>query len=333
MKSVELGSQGLKVSQVGLGCMGMSTYIYGPSDDEQSLSTLRLATELGVTFFDTAETYGMGHNEQLLGRAFTGIRERVIVATKVGFGFTDDGKIKVVDGKRVVDGKPEHVVRAIEGSLRRLQMDYIDLIYLHRIDPTVPIEETIGAMSKLVAEGKIGHIGLSEAAADTIRRAHSVHPITAVQTEYSLFERGVEANGVLDTVHELGIGFVPYSPLGRGFLTGRLKTDALHETDFRKTDPRLSGENLLANARIVEAISGIAERKGVEPSQLALAWTIAQGCVPIPGTRRISFLKENIAAADIVLTQEELAELDEVAPIGIAAGERYTQANMAYVNK
>ncbi|MBO7743098.1 aldo/keto reductase [Paenibacillus sp. MWE-103] len=333
MKSVELGSQGLKVSQIGLGCMGMSTYIYGPSDDEQSLSTLRRASELGVTFFDTAETYGMGHNEQLLGRALAGLRERVVVATKVGFGFTEDGQIKVVDGKRVVDGKPEHVVRAIEGSLRRLQMDYVDLVYLHRIDLAVPIEETISAMSRLVADGKIGHIGLSEAAPETIRRAHAVHPLTAVQTEYSLFERGVEVNGVLDTVRELGIGFVPYSPLGRGFLTGRFKADELDQKDFRKTDPRLSGENLQSNTRIVEAISRIAESRGVQPAQLALAWTIARGCIPIPGTRRIPFLEENIAAADIVLTPDELAKLDEAAPVGIAAGERYTQANMAYVNK
>jgi len=332
MKIVDLGTQGLRVSQEGLGCMGMSTYIYGPSDDKESLDTLRRAVELGITFFDTAETYGMGHNEELVGQAFSGIREQVIIATKVGFGFTDDGKIKVVDGKRVVDGSPHNVVRAIEGSLRRLQMDYIDLVYLHRIDPTVPIEETIMAMSKLVAEGKIGHIGLSEAAAGTIRRAHAVHPITAVQTEYSLFERGVEANGVLETVRELGIGFVPYSPLGRGFLTGQLKTDQLHQTDFRKTDPRLSGENLDSNLRIVEALSLIAAARGVKPSQLALAWTIAQGCVPIPGTRRISYLEENVAAADLVLTQEELDKIDEVAPVGIASGDRYTKDNMSYVN-
>ncbi|REE67618.1 aryl-alcohol dehydrogenase-like predicted oxidoreductase [Paenibacillus taihuensis] len=333
MKNVDLGSQGLKVSQMGLGCMGMSTYIYGPSDDEESLSTLQRAIELGVTFFDTAETYGMGHNEQLLGRAFAGIRDRVVIATKVGFGFGDDGKIKVVDGKRVVDGRPANVVRAIEGSLRRLQMDYIDLVYLHRIDPTTPIEETIGAMSKLVAEGRIGHIGLSEAAASTIRRAHAVHPITAVQTEYSLFERGVEANGVLDTVRELGIGFVPYSPLGRGFLTGQLKMDELHKTDFRNTDPRLNAANLKANLRIVEAIRQIAESRGVKPAQLALAWTIAKGSIPIPGTRRLANLEENVASTGIVITPDEVNMLDEAAPIGITSGERYTEDGMSLVNR
>lgn len=327
MKTVELGTQGLKVSAEGLGCMGMST-TYGPSNDEESLATLHRAVELGITYFDTAEVYGPFHNEELLGRAFASIRDRVIISTKVGFGFADDGELKIVDGLPVVNGDPKYIVRAIEGSLRRLKTDYIDLVYLHRIDPTVPIEQTISAMSKLVADGKIGHIGLSEASAGTIRRAHAVHPITAIQTEYSLFERGVESNGVLQTVRELGIGFVPYSPLGRGFLTGQLKLDQLHPTDFRNYDPRLSGENLDVNMRIVEAIGRIAQEKGVKPSQLALAWTIAQGGVPIPGTRRIKYLEENVAAEDIVLSKEELGKLDEVAPVGVASGNRYSEGMM-----
>ncbi|MGG0177779.1 aldo/keto reductase [Gottfriedia acidiceleris] len=332
MKTVELGSQGLKVTVEGLGCMGMST-TYGPSNDEESLATLRRAIELGITYFDTAQTYGPFHNEELLGRAFASYRDQVVISTKVGFGFTDDGQLKIVDGKPVVDGRPEHIVKSIEGSLRRLKTDYIDLVYLHRIDPTVPIEETIVAMSKLVMGGKIGHIGLSEASADTIRRAHAVHPITAVQTEYSLFERGVELNGVLETVLELGIGFVPYSPLGRGFLTGQLKVDQLDPTDFRNYDPRLGGKNLEANLHIVEAISCIAKEKGVKPSQLALAWTMAQGGVPIPGTRRIVYLEENVAATEIILSKDELAKLDKVAPAGVASGERYSEGMMSLLNK
>lgn len=332
MKAVNLGTPGLKVSAEGLGCMGMST-TYGPSDDKKSLAVLHRAVELGITLFDTAEVYGPYHNEELLGRAFSGLRERVVIATKIGFGFTDEGKLKIVDGKPVVDGRPEHVVKAIEGSLRRLKTDYIDLVYLHRIDPAIPIEETVSALSKLVAAGKIGHLGLSEAAAGTIRRAHAVHPITAVQTEYSLFERSIEVNGVLETVRELGIGFVPYSPLGRGFLTGQLKLDQLHPTDFRNHDPRLNGDHLRTNIRIVEALGLFAEQRGVKPSQAALAWTIARGGVPIPGTRRISYLEENAAAADIVLTQEELAKLDEVAPIGIASGDRYPEGNMSLLNR
>ncbi|MBO7743544.1 aldo/keto reductase [Paenibacillus sp. MWE-103] len=327
MKSVELGTTGLQVSLEGLGCMGMST-TYGPSNDEESLATLRRAVELGITYFDTAEVYGPFHNEELLGRAFAGMRDRVVISTKVGFGYTDEGQLAIIDGIPVVNGEPEHIIRAIEGSLRRLNTDYIDLVYLHRIDPKVPIEQTIAAMSKLVSEGKIGHIGLSEASAGTIRRAHAVHPITAVQTEYSLFERGVESNGVLETVRELGIGFVPYSPLGRGFLTGQLKMERLDPTDFRNYDPRLSGKNLDANTRIVEALALIAKEKGIKPSQLALAWTIAQGGVPIPGTRRIQYLEENVAAADIVLSKEELAKLDEAAPVGVASGDRYDKGFM-----
>ena len=251
-----------------------------------------------------------------------------MIATKVGFGFADDGKLKLVDGKPVVDGRPDHIRAAVDGSLRRLGTDHIDLLYLHRIDPTVPIEDTMTALAELVTAGKIGHIGLSEAASATIRRAHAVHPVTAVKSEYSLFERGVEANGVLETVREPGIGFVPYSPLGCGFLTGQLKLDQLDATDFRNADPRLHGDNLDANLRIVQAINTIADSKGVAASQLAIAWTIAQGGVPIPGTRRVRYLEENVAAADITLTSDELAALDEAAPIGPASGDRYPAGNM-----
>jgi aryl-alcohol dehydrogenase-like predicted oxidoreductase len=332
VRRVPLGSDGLTVSAEGLGCMSMST-TYGPSDEQESLATLRRAVELGVTLFDTAESYGLGDNERLVGRALAPFRDDVAISTKVGFGYTDDGQMAVIDGRPVVDGRPEHIVKAIEGSLRRLGSERIDLVSLHRIDPTVPIEETISAMAGLVKAGKVAHLGLSEASAGTIRRAHAVHPITAVQTEYSLFERGVEANGVLATVRELGIGFVPYSPLGRGFLTGQLKPEQLDATDFRNFDPRLQGDNLAANLRIVDAVGRIAADKGVAPSQLAIAWTIAQGGVPIPGTRRVRYLEENVAAADITLTAGELAALDEAAPIGAASGDRYSAGNMALLTQ
>ncbi|MGW1916810.1 aldo/keto reductase [Streptomyces sp. NPDC002076] len=327
MRRIPLGSDGLTVSAEGLGCMSMST-TYGPSDEQEARVTLRRAVELGVTLFDTAESYGLGHNERLVGHALAPVRDDVVIATKVGFGYTEDGQMAVIDGRPVVDGRPEHIVRAIKGSLGRLGIERIDLVYLHRIDPTVPIEETISAMAGLVKAGQVRHLGLSEASAATVRRAHAVHPITAVQTEYSLFERGVEANGVLATVRELGIGFVPYSPLGRGFLTGRLNPADLHASDFRNSDPRFRGENLGPNLRIVDAIVRIAAEKGVAPSQLAIAWTIAQGGVPIPGTRRVRYLEENIAAADIALTADELVALDVAAPVGAASGDRYGAGNM-----
>ncbi len=327
MRTTKLGSTGPEVSVEGLGCMGMST-TYGASDDEQSLATLRRAVELGVTLFDTAEVYGPFHNEELVGRGLADVRDKVAIATKVGFSI-EDGKLQLTDGTPVIDASPAHVKKAVEGSLRRLQTDYVDVLYLHRIDPNVPIEDTVEALAGLVADGKIRFIGLSEASAATIRRAHAVHPITAVQSEYSLFERGIETNGVLDAVRELGIANVAYSPLGRGFLTGQLDLDKLDATDFRNHDPRLHGDNLEANRRIVRAIARIAASKQVKPSQLALAWTIAKGAVPIPGTRRIAYLAENVAAADISLTEAELAELDEAAPVGAASGDRYPAAQMS----
>lgn len=323
MKIVSLGNQGLKVRAQGLGCMGMST-TYGPSDEQESLATLARALDLGVTLFDTAEAYGPHLNESLLGKAFAGKRDKVIIATKVGFKITD-GKLAIVDGKPLVTGDPVHVRKAVEGSLQRLRTDFIDLLYLHRIDPWTPIEETIDALAGLVKDGKVRYIGVSEASPATIRRAHAVHPLTAVQTEYSLFERGVEGNGVLQTVRELGIGFVSYSPLGRGFLTGELKgLERLAPDDFRRFDPRFQGANLQANLQLVERISAIARSKGVKASQLAIAWTMARGTLPIPGTRRIRYLEENVAAGSIALTPSELETLDAAAPTGAAVGERYS---------
>ena len=308
MKQVKLGSQGLVVSAEGLGCMGMSAF-YGPSDEQENLSTLARAIELGVTFFDTAEIYGPFKNEILLAKAFAGKRDKVLIATKVGSEVSDSGE------RGPVNGTPAYIRKAIDRSLKHLRTDYVDLYYLHRIDPKVEIEESIGALKELVQAGKVRYIGVSEAAPATIRRAHAVHPLTAVQTEYSLFERSPESNDVLKTVRELGIGFVSYSPLGRGFLTGRLDASALPADDFRKSMyPRLAEENIASNQAIVDRITRVATQKGVTPGQIALAWTIAQGTTPIPGTRRIKYLEENVAAADITLSDGDLKALDDAAP-------------------
>jgi aryl-alcohol dehydrogenase-like predicted oxidoreductase len=326
MKQVKLGSQGLVVSAEGLGCMGMSAF-YGPSDEAENLSTLARAIELGVTLFDTAEIYGPFKNEILLSQAFKGKRDKVLIATKVGSEVSDDGQ------RGEVNGSASYIKKAIDRSLRHLGTDHVDLYYLHRIDPKVEIEESIGALRDLVQAGKVRYIGVSEASPETIRRAHKVHPLTAVQTEYSLFERSPETNGVLQTVRELGIGFVSYSPLGRGFLTGRLQTSALPDDDFRKTlFPRLAAENIAQNQLLVDRITTIATARGVTPGQIALAWTMAQGTTPIPGTRRIKYLEENAAAADIALTAADLKALDAAAPVGAAAGERYVPAGMATLN-
>lgn len=326
MKQVKLGSQGLVVSAEGLGCMGMSAF-YGPSDEAENLSTLARAIELGITLFDTAEIYGPFKNEILLSQAFKGKRDKVLIATKVGSEVSDDGQ------RGAVNGTAAYIKKAIDRSLKHLQTDYVDLYYLHRIDPKVEIEESIGALKELVNAGKVRYIGVSEAAPETIRRAHKVHPLTAVQTEYSLFERSPETNDVLKTVRELGIGFVSYSPLGRGFLTGRLQTSDLPDDDFRKTMfPRLAAENIAQNQALVDRITVIATAKGVTPGQIALAWTIAQGTTPIPGTRRIKYLEENAAAADITLTAADIKALDQAAPVGAAAGDRYVPAGMAALN-
>ncbi len=324
MQPVSLGSQGLTVSRQGLGCMGMSEF-YGPRDDAESVATIHLALELGITLLDTSDIYGPHTNERLVGRAIADRRDDVVLATK--FGILRDPQDPT---RRGVSGRPEYVREACEASLRRLGLDHIDLYYQHRVDPDTPIEETVGAMGELVAEGKVRFLGLSEAAAETIRRAHATHPISALQSEYSIWAREPEAE-ILPTVRELGIGFVPYSPLGRGFLTGKLRSlDQLADDDFRRHQPRLQGDNLEANVAIVERIDELAGAKDVTPAQIALAWVHAQGedVVPIPGTKRRSYLEENAGALDVELDADDLAALDAA---GQAQGERY--ADMSSVNR
>jgi len=319
----------LTVSDMGLGCMGMSAF-YGTSDEGEAIRTIHRAIELGCTFLDTAEMYGPHKNEELVGRALKGRRDEVVLATK--FGIRADPTPEEPN-RRVIDGSPENVRRSIEGSLQRLGTDHVDLYYQHRIDPDTPIEDTVGALAELVAEGKIRHIGLSEAAPDTIRRAHAVHPITAVQTEYSLWSRDVEAE-ILPTLRDLGIGLVAYSPIGRGFLAGRFTNpDELDEGDFRRNNPRFTGDNLERNQRLAAKIRELAEEKGVTSGQLALAWVLAQGddVVPIPGTKRVAYLEENWAACDVELTREDLARIDAELPQ--AAGERYDRSGMATLNR
>ena len=325
MKATVLGSDGLTVSRLGLGCMGMARS-YGAATDQESLATIGRALDLGVSFLDTADMYGRGQNEELVGRAIRTRRAEAKVATKFG-------NVINADGSRGIDGSPDYVRRACDASLSRLGIDEIDLYYQHRVDPRVPIEETVGAMAELVHQGKVKHLGLSEAGASTIRRAHATHPISALQTEYSLWTRDVEAE-ILPTCRELGIGFVAYSPLGRGFLTGKVTSNtSLEEGDWRRHHPRFQGENFTSNRELVERIEAIASDKGVSASQLALAWVMAQGddVVPIPGTRRISHLESNVAAVDVVLSAEELSALDDAAPLGAAAGDRY--ADMSSVNR
>ena len=321
-----LGGQGLKVAAEGLGLMGMSAH-YGATDEAESLATIDRALELGVTLLDTAEGYGPFRNEQLLGKALTGRRESAVVATKTGIEFTDEGEF------RGHNATPEYIRRSADRSLRHLGTDRIDLYYLHRIDPQVPVEESVGAMAELVAAGKVRHIGLCEAAPATIRRAHAVHPLAAVQTEYSLFERGIEQDGVRAALDELGIGLVAYSPLGRGFLSGALTSpDDFAADDFRRTDPRFQGENFDRNLAVVDLLRGLAAEKGVTPSQLALAWTLRQGAVPIPGTKRRRYLEENVAATAVEVSDEDLARIDAVAPLGVASGDRYAPELMKGLN-
>jgi aryl-alcohol dehydrogenase-like predicted oxidoreductase len=327
MRQRKLGRQGLTVSAMGLGCMGMSEF-YGPADDAESIATIHRALELGVTFLDTADIYGPFKNEELVGRAIRDRRDRVTLATKFG-------NERRADGSWVgVNGKPEYVRRACDASLRRLGVDHVDLYYQHRVDRTVPIEDTVGAMAELVRAGKVRFLGLSEAAPATIRRAHAVHPITALQTEYSLWSRDVEEE-ILPTVRELGIGFVAYSPLGRGFLSGRFRRpEDIPDGDYRRNNPRFQGENFRRNLDLVERVEEIAAEKGATPSQLALAWVLARGddVVPIPGTKRRSYLEENAGAAEVVLAPDDLRRIDEVAPRGAAAGSRYHEAGMKTLN-
>jgi aryl-alcohol dehydrogenase-like predicted oxidoreductase len=328
MEQRALGRQGLKVSALGLGCMGMSDF-YGARDDSHSIAVIHRALERGLDFLDTADMYGPFTNEQLVGRAIADRRDRVVLATKFGNMRTQDGAFLGISGK------PEYVREACEASLKRLGVDHIDLYYQHRVDPTVPIEDTVGAMAELVKQGKVRYLGLSEASPSTIRRAHAVHPISALQTEYSLWSRDPE-DEILPTVRALGIGFVAYSPLGRGFLTGRFRSvEDLEPGDYRRNSPRFQGENFAKNLQLVDKVNQLAARKKVQASQLALAWVLARGedIVPIPGTKRLPYLEENLAAADIRLSAEELRELDAIAPVGAAAGLRYPEANMKSLNR
>lgn len=331
MQTRTLGRNGPQVSALGLGCMGMSAFYGGRESDAESIAVIHHALDAGVNFLDTADMYGPHTNEVLVGRAIAGRRDEVFLATKFGIRLDPDDP-----HARGVDGRPEYVAAACEASLRRLDVETIDLYYQHRVDPQVPIEDTVGAMARLVEQGKVRHLGLSEASAETLRRAHAVHPINALQSEYSLWSRDPETDGTLDACRELGIGFVPYSPLGRGFLTGAIRSpDDFEPDDYRRHSPRFQGENFARNLALVEQVRALAQDRGVAPGQLALAWVLAQGedLVPIPGTKRIRYLDENLGALDVRLTRDELDRIDAIFPPDAAAGTRYTREQMGMVNR
>ena len=332
MKTITLGNQGLVVPVIGLGCMGMTGFeegnMYGPTDEKEAIATIHRSFEMGGNFLDSADLYGPFKNEQLLAKAIEGKRDQYIIATKFGWEIDDNNKVTWA-----INGKKEYVKKAVERSLKNLNTDYIDLYYLHRLDKATPIEETIEAMAQLVQEGKVGYLGLSEVSSETVKRAHEVHPITAVQSEYSLFERSVEQRGILNTLNELKIGFVAYSPLGRGFLSGQIKTiDDLPKDDFRRNIPRFQPEHFYKNIELVKAIEDLASEKNITPSQLALAWIISKGIVPIPGTKRRKYLEQNIAASSVNLSREELNRLDKIVPLGTDTGNPYDDFSMGLID-
>lgn len=331
IRKIKVGNQGLVVPVIGLGCMGMTKIagmdIYGQANEAESIATIHRSLELGGNFLDTADLYGPLANERLVAKAIKGNRDKYIIATKFGYEIDDQEQLTWR-----INGQPDYVKKAVERSLKNLGTDYIDLYYLHRLDPNTPIEETVGAMAELIKEGKVGYIGLSEVSSATIRKANEVYPLTAIQTEYSLFERSVEEEGILDTLQELGIGFVAYSPVGRGFLSGDIKRpEDFPENDFRRSIPRFQGEQFYKNIELVNEIKKLAEAKGITAPQLAIAWIIAKGFLPIPGTKRIKYIEENVAATDVTLTTEELAQLEAVVPAGISTGDRYDATGMAMV--
>ncbi|MFP7654813.1 aldo/keto reductase [Chryseobacterium proteolyticum] len=332
MNTIQLGNQGLKVPVIGLGCMGMTGFedgnMYGEADEKEAIATIHRSLELGGNFLDTADLYGPFKNEQLIAKATENNRDQYIIATKFGWEINDQDKVTWA-----INGKKDYVKKSVERSLKNLKTDYIDLYYMHRLDKNTPIEETVGAMSDLVKEGKVKYIGLSEVSSETIKRAHIVHPITAVQSEYSLFERTVEERGVITTLQELKIGFVPYSPLGRGFLSGQIRSiDDLPENDFRRAIPRFQEQHFYKNIKLVEAIESMAKEKNITSSQLALAWIISKGFVPIPGTKGRKYLEQNIDAVHIQLTEEEILKLESIIPLGTDTGAQYDEFSMGLLD-